>query len=64
MLLKKVDACDKLRIPLAQGSAGERKFTLSTFTDGTGLILEFEDGDKYQLDTVSILSEMLKEIVK
>lgn len=60
MKIDTVTECDKNRIPLAQGEADGKQFTLSIFLDGTGCILEFKD-IKYILRTEEILKQILED---
>ena len=62
MKVTKLDKCDKARIPLAQGDVNGRQFSVCIFTDGTGCILEFNDGAKYLIETIDIVNEILNEV--
>ena len=48
MKIEKFDSKkDVYRIPLASGNSGEDSFVMSILTDGSGLVLEFEDDEAY-----------------
>lgn len=62
MKIEEIIECKMGRVPLAQGNMGEEQFIMSVFIDGTGFILEFENGKKFVLKTEDILMEILKEV--
>ena len=62
MRIKKFETSDALRIPMARGeNTNGEIFVMSFLVDGTGLVLEFKDGESYFLPTQELVAEILKE---
>jgi hypothetical protein len=63
MRIEKFDSKKEvLRIPLARGEGTNGEvFVMSVLTDGTGVVLEFQDDEAYFLPTQELVMEILKE---
>ena len=62
MRISKFEDNGQLRIPMARGEGSDGTvFVMSLLTDGTGLVLEFKNGEAYLLETQDIVAEILME---
>jgi len=60
MKLTKVNDPKCIRIPIADGSYGDENFVISVISDGSGILVEFEDDEAYQLSAGEIIAEIIK----
>ncbi len=63
MRIEKFDSTKEvLRIPLARGEGTNGEiFVMSVLTDGTGIVLEFQDDEAYFLSTQELVRVILEE---